>query len=53
MDANALEDPELDVPGSFDEVAETYCRGDLTLAQYAVLADAAADSARAESPGDS
>ncbi len=48
MAANALEDPEPDVPGSFDEVTAAYDRGELTRAQYRALAEAVADSLRAE-----
>jgi hypothetical protein len=53
MAAAAQEDPEPYVPGSFDQVAAAYRRGDLTRAQYRVLADAAADSLRAEDQGGS
>jgi hypothetical protein len=49
MAAAALEDPEPDVPGSFDEVTAAYDRGELTRPQYRVLAEAVADSLRAES----
>jgi hypothetical protein len=48
MAAAALEDPEPDVPGSFDEVTAAYDRGELTRAQYRVLAEAVAESLRAE-----
>lgn len=48
MAAAALEDPEPDVPGSFDEVTAAYDRGELTRTQYRVLAEAVADSLRAE-----
>lgn len=48
MAAAALEDPEPDVPGSFDEVTAAYDRGELTRAQYRALAEAVADSLRAE-----
>jgi hypothetical protein len=53
MAAAAQEDPEPFVPGSFDEVIAAYDRGELTLAQYGVLAEAAAESLRAEYPGGS
>jgi hypothetical protein len=48
MAAAALEDPEPDVPGSFDEVVAAYDRGELTKAQYRTLAEAVAESLRAE-----
>jgi hypothetical protein len=43
----ALQDPEPDVPGSFDDVVAAYDRGELTRDQYRVLAEAVADSIRA------
>jgi hypothetical protein len=48
MAARAEEDPEPDVPGSFDEVVAAYYRGDLTRAQYQALAVAVTDSIRAK-----
>jgi hypothetical protein len=48
MAAAALEDPRPDVPGSFDEVVAAYDRGELTRAQYRTLAEAVAESLRAE-----
>jgi hypothetical protein len=48
MAAAAQEDPEPYVPGSFDELAAAYRRGDLTRPQYRVLAEAVAESLRAE-----
>ena len=48
MAAASLEDPEPDVPGSFDEVVAAYDRGELTRAQYRTLAEAVAESFRAE-----
>lgn len=48
MAGAALEDPEPDVPGSFDEVVAAYDRGELTRAQYRILAEAVAESLRAE-----
>jgi hypothetical protein len=48
MATAALEDPEPDVPGSFDEVTAAYDRGELTREQYRALAEAVADSLRAE-----
>jgi hypothetical protein len=47
MAAAALEDPEPYVPGSFDELAAAYRRGELTREQYRTLAEAVADSLRA------
>jgi hypothetical protein len=47
------QDPEPDVPGSFDEVTAAYDRGELTREQYRTLAHAVADSINAEAePGD-
>ena len=48
MAAAAMEDPEPDVPGSFDEVVAAYDRGELTRVQYRTLAEAVAESLRAE-----
>jgi hypothetical protein len=48
MAAAALEDPEPDVPGSFDEVMAAYDRGELTRPQYRALAEAVAESLRSE-----
>jgi len=48
MAAAAMEDPEPDVPGSFDEVVAAYDRGELTREQYRTLAEAVAESLRAE-----
>jgi len=48
MAAAALEDPRPYVPGSFDELAAAYHRGELTKAQYRTLAEAVAESLRAE-----
>jgi hypothetical protein len=48
MAAAAQEDPEPYMPGSFDDVLAAYDRGDLSRAQYRVLAEAAAESLRAE-----
>ncbi len=47
--AAAERDPEPYVPGSFDEVAAAYRRGELSRSDYRVLAEAAAESLRAES----
>jgi hypothetical protein len=48
MAADALEDPQPDVPGSFDEVTAAYDRGELTRTQYRALAEAVAHSLRTE-----
>jgi hypothetical protein len=48
MAAAAQEDPEPYVPGSFDELAAAYHRGELTRPQYRALAEAVAESLRAE-----
>jgi hypothetical protein len=48
MAAAAQEDPEPYVPGSFDELAAAYRRGELTRPQYRTLAEAVAESLRAE-----
>ena len=45
--AAAQEDPEPDLPGSFDEVTAAYDRGDITWAEYRVLAQAVADAINA------
>ena len=42
------QDPEPYVPGSFDDVAAAFHRGDLSRDEYGVLANAAAASMRAE-----
>lgn len=42
------QDPEPHVPGSFDDVAAAFHRGDLSRDEYKILADAAAASMRAE-----
>jgi hypothetical protein len=46
--ARAQEDPEPYVPGSFDDVAAAFHRGDLTSEQYQILAGAMAESMRNE-----
>jgi hypothetical protein len=46
--AQAQEDPPPDVPGSFDDVDNAYYKGLITEDQYDVLAQAMADSMRAE-----
>lgn len=51
MAAAAQQDPEPYVPGSFDQVAAAYRRGEMTRAQYRTLAEAAAESLRAEYQG--
>lgn len=42
------QDPEADVPGSYDDLTGAYDRGQLTAEQYDVLSDAVADSIRAK-----
>lgn len=42
------QDPEPDVPGSFDEVTAAYDRGEITREQYRTLAHAVADAINAE-----
>jgi hypothetical protein len=46
--ARAQEDPDPYIPGSFDDVASAFHRGDLSSEQYEVLAQAMAASMRAE-----
>lgn len=41
------EDPDEDIPGSFDEVTAAYDRGEITREQYRTLAHAVADSINA------
>jgi hypothetical protein len=48
MAAAAQDDPEPYVPGSFDELSAAYRRGELTRPQYRTLAEAVAESLRAE-----
>lgn len=48
MAAAAQEDPDPYVPGSFDEVAAAYRRGELSRPEYRALAEAVAESLRAE-----
>ena len=51
--AAAQQDPEPDVPGSFDEVTAAYDRGELSRGQYRALAEAAAASTETEATGKS
>jgi len=44
----AQQDPEPDVPGSFDDVVAAYDRGELTRDQYRILAEAVAESRQAQ-----
>lgn len=44
--ARSLEDPEPYIPGSYDEFAAFYLRGELADDQYQTLAEAVADSVR-------
>jgi hypothetical protein len=46
--ARAQEDPDPYIPGSFDDVAASFHRGDLSSEQYEILAQAMAESMRAE-----
>jgi hypothetical protein len=48
MAAGAQQDPEPDIPGSFDDVIAAYDRDELTRVQYRTLAEAAAQSMREE-----
>lgn len=48
MASAAQEDPDPYVPGSFDEVAAAYHRGELSRPEYRALAEAAAESLSAE-----
>jgi hypothetical protein len=48
MATQAQEDPEPDVSGSFDEVTAALYRGEISDEQYEVLAQAMAESKRAE-----
>jgi hypothetical protein len=45
--AAAQEDPEPDVPGSFDDVLAAFDRGELTWQEYRTLADAVAGAINA------
>ena len=47
-EARLMADPDPHVPGSFDDVAAAFFRGDITLDQYSVLSAAAAESINAE-----
>lgn len=44
----AQQDPDPEVPGSFDDVVAAYDRGEITREQYRTLVEAAAESIRAE-----
>jgi hypothetical protein len=46
--ARAQEDPEPDLPGSFDEVTAAFYRGEIADSDYEVLAQAMAESKRAD-----
>jgi hypothetical protein len=48
MAARAQEDPEPYDPSSFDDVTAAYHRGDLSDSQYDILAEAMAESKRAQ-----
>ena len=45
------QDPEPDVPGSYDELTAAYDTGKITRDQYRTLVEAAAESIRAEALG--
>ena len=49
--AAAQQDPEPDVPGSFDEVTAAYDRGEISREQYRTLAHAVADAINAADGG--
>jgi hypothetical protein len=44
----AQQDPEPYIPGSYDDVAAAFHRGDLSLDQFDLLSEAIAESMRAE-----
>jgi hypothetical protein len=46
------QDPEPDVPGSFDEVTAAYDRGEISREQYRTLAHAAAEAINAQARGE-
>jgi hypothetical protein len=46
--AAAQEDPDVYIPGSFDDVAAAHHDGRISDAEYAVLSEAVAESKRAE-----
>jgi hypothetical protein len=48
MAIRSQEDPESYVPGSFDDVTDAYDRGELSDVEYDTLAEAMAESKRAE-----
>jgi hypothetical protein len=48
----AQQDPEPDVPGSFDDVLAAYDRGEISREQYRTLAHAVADAINAEARRD-
>jgi hypothetical protein len=48
MAAQEMQDPETDVPGSFDDVVAAYDRGELTEHEFDTLAEAVAESIRAK-----
>lgn len=49
--AAAQQDPEPDIPGSFDDVVAAYDRGELNHTQYRTLAEAAAEGMHREDTG--
>jgi hypothetical protein len=50
LDARALADPDPYVPGSFEDVLVAFDRHDLTMDEYEVLAQAAAEGMKAGKP---
>jgi hypothetical protein len=48
MAADEMRDPDLYVPGSYDDVAAAYHRGDLSDEQYAILINAISESKQAD-----
>jgi hypothetical protein len=52
MAARAQEDPDTDVPDSWDDVAAAYFRHDLSTDEYRVLSEAVTESKRAQDRGE-
>jgi hypothetical protein len=50
--SEAQQDPEPYIPGSYDDVAAAFHRGDLSLDQFDLLSDAIVESMRAEDQRD-
>lgn len=49
--ARAQEDPQPDVPGSYDDVTAAYARRQLTREEFDILSDAVLEAGRAEDRG--